>query len=96
MTKSSQLAVGFELAEVMISTESPLLRVRDKGTSFPLTRAPRVFSPISVCIEYAKSNADDPCGSDFDLLRGEDKYFFGIEIELKIFNEIHCIGVFSF
>ena len=49
MTKSSQLAVGFELAEVMISTESPLLRVRDKGTSFPLTRA-HVFFLLFRCV----------------------------------------------
>jgi len=40
--------VGFAFSEVMISTESPLLRVLDNGTNLALTLAPRVLDPISV------------------------------------------------
>ncbi len=48
--------------EVKTSTTSPLFRVVSSGTRRPLTLAPIVRWPISVCTAYAKSTGVAPAG----------------------------------
>ena len=69
-TKSSQLAVGLDFSDVIISIESPLLNFLDSGTNLPFTLAPLVLLPISVWMLNAKSNAVESFGRDFNSPTG--------------------------
>src|SRR5665647_1353474 len=49
--------------DVSTSTTSPFSSEESRGTRRPLTRAPMVRWPTSVCTAYAKSTGVDPAGS---------------------------------
>ena len=54
---------GFAVADVMISTVSELRSGRESGAIRPLTFAPAVCSPTSVCTANAKSSGVAPLGN---------------------------------
>jgi len=66
LTKLSQSREGPAVSdlEVRISTVSPLSSVVSSGTKRPLTRAPMVRWPTSVCTAYAKSTGVACAGSE--------------------------------
>ena len=72
LTKLSQSRDGpaFGALEVKTSTTSPFSSVDSSGTSRPLTRAPIVWWPTSVCTAYAKSTGVAPVGSAITSPRG--------------------------
>ena len=71
-TNVSQSRDGAALAafEVNTSTTSPFSSVDSSGTSRPLTRAPMVWCPTSVCTAYAKSTGVASEGSAITSPRG--------------------------
>ena len=87
-TKSSQLAVGLDFSDVIISIESPLLNFLDSGTNLPFTLAPLVLVPISVWMLNAKSKAVEFCGKDFSSPVGvktkiSSEYRFNLKFSTK-------------
>ena len=72
LTKVSQSRDGPAVAdfEVKTSITSPFSRVDSSGTSRPLTRAPMVWCPTSVCTAYAKSTGVAPDGRAMTSPRG--------------------------
>ena len=61
---------AFGALEVKISTTSEFSSVDSSGTRRPLTRAPMVWWPTSVCTAYAKSTGVEPSGSGMTSPRG--------------------------
>ena len=60
--------------DVRISTRSPCCSREDSGASLPLTRAPIVRLPTSVCTAYAKSTGVDPVGRAMTSPLGVNTY----------------------
>ena len=65
LTNPSQSRDGPAVSDldVKTSTTSPFSSDESSGTSRPLTRAPIVRCPTSVCTAYAKSTGVEPDGS---------------------------------
>lgn len=65
-TKFNHSSFGFCFCEVNISTWSPLFNLWLRGTNLLFTLAPIQWSPILLCISYAKSNVVELLGKVFN------------------------------
>jgi len=61
-TEASHLEEGCESFFTVISTMSPFFNCENRGDIFPLTLAANAWSPMSECMEYAKSKGVDASG----------------------------------